>query len=102
MLEGGFDEGLEFLQRLADNSLCREVIPQLNCPGKEGLLPVGWCSRRVVVEKGVVDSGGVSWRDGGSEGFGFAVDLEFVIGVFKEVVFAGLGASTFQGCPLEV
>ena len=87
--------GLEFLQRLADNSLCREVIPQFYGPGEEGLLPVRWCSRRVAEEKGMVDSGGVFWWDGGSEGFVFTADL-------KLVVDAGLGASGFQGSPLEV
>ena len=101
-LEGGLDEGLEFLQRLADNSLCREVIPQFYGPGEEGLRPVRWCSRRVAEEKGMVDWGGVFWWDGGSEGVVFTADLKLVVGVFVEVVDAGLGASVFQGSPLEV
>ena len=50
----------------------------------------------------MVDSGGVFWWDGGSEGFVFTADLKLVVGVFVEVVDAGLGASVFQGSPLEV
>ena len=96
------DEGLEFLQRLAGNSQCREVVPEFDGPGEESLLPVGWCSRRVAEEEGVVESGGVFWWDGGSEGFVFTAYLKLVVGVLVEVVDAGLGASVFQGSPLEV